>query len=62
MHEDDDIREKYENIMLIPEKVKEVEMMSMRTDNKFVEHKRDVDGIDRRLKRLEELQGQSTSI
>ena len=37
-------------------------MMSMRTDNKFVEHKRDVDGIDRRLKRLEDLQGQSTSI
>ena len=48
--------------MLIPEKMKEIEIMSMRTDNKFTDHMRDFEGLGNRLKRIEDLQGQSTSI
>ena len=48
--------------MLIPEKMKEVEIMSIRTDNKLTDHKRDFEGLASRLKRLEDLQGQATSI
>ena len=47
--------------MLIPEKMKELEIDCMRIDNKFTEHKRDSEGIETRLKRMEDLQGQSTS-
>ena len=48
--------------MLIPGKMKELEIESLRTHNKLTEHKRDFDGLINRFKKLEDLQGQATSI